>query len=414
VSGGASASFVYDGDGNRVKATFGDSTTVYVGSYYEQTGAGSTKYYYAGSQRIALRRSSYASDNGLFWLLTDHLGSTAITANSNGTRVAELRYKAWGETRYTYGATPTTYRFTGQRLDESTGLMYYGARYYDPALGRFVQADTIVPEPGNPQDLNRYAYVRNNPLNYTDPSGYIPCYGDPSLGECSWSGTGHHRVSQRGRRWDIAIYTNFVLREVRNPAAGVDDVEAFAQVMNFAAGFGTSTQEWANDISAVTLGAEGPFTLVTALPVALRQWLGGPHLPEFFDTGFHPAYQDGHNQPYHWWAYVNTTVQGGGAGAIFVGIPGNNAHEFLDFTESLKPPEERGASWQDYALSYNGMAFGLLLRDGTITPDNAADAARMALMTDIRDPMTRRLSQTGNAWLPPNVLGAGLDWLLGR
>jgi len=172
VRGGASASFVYDGDGNRVKATFGDSTTVYVGSYYEQTGAASTKYYYAGSQRIALRRSDYASDNGLFWLLTDHLGSTAITADSGGTRVAELRYKAWGENRYTYGATPTTYRFTGQRLDESTGLMYYGARYYDPTLGRFVQADTIVPNPGNPQDLNRYAYVRNNPLRYIDPSGH--------------------------------------------------------------------------------------------------------------------------------------------------------------------------------------------------------------------------------------------------
>jgi hypothetical protein len=51
--------------------------------------------------------------------------------------------------------------------------MYYGARYYDAALGRFVQADTIVPNPANPQDLNRYAYVRNNPLRYTDPSGYI-------------------------------------------------------------------------------------------------------------------------------------------------------------------------------------------------------------------------------------------------
>jgi hypothetical protein len=48
----------------------------------------------------------------------------------------------------------------------------YRARYYDPALGRFVQADTVVPEPGNPQALNRYAYVYNNPLKYTDPSGH--------------------------------------------------------------------------------------------------------------------------------------------------------------------------------------------------------------------------------------------------
>jgi hypothetical protein len=50
--------------------------------------------------------------------------------------------------------------------------MYYRARYYHPALGRFVSADTIVPEPGNPQSLNRYAYVLNNPLRYVDPSGH--------------------------------------------------------------------------------------------------------------------------------------------------------------------------------------------------------------------------------------------------
>jgi hypothetical protein len=50
-------------------------------------------------------------------------------------------------------------------------LYDYRARYYDPALGRFVQADTVVPEPGNPQALNRYAYALNNPLRYTDPTG---------------------------------------------------------------------------------------------------------------------------------------------------------------------------------------------------------------------------------------------------
>jgi hypothetical protein len=53
-------------------------------------------------------------------------------------------------------------------------LYYYGARYYDAALGRFVQADTIVPNPGNPQALNRYSYVYNNPLRYTDSTGHDP------------------------------------------------------------------------------------------------------------------------------------------------------------------------------------------------------------------------------------------------
>jgi RHS repeat-associated protein len=55
------------------------------------------------------------------------------------------------------------------------GLMYYNARYYLPGAGRFLSADTIVPNPQNPQSLNRYAYVLNSPLGYKDPSGHDRC-----------------------------------------------------------------------------------------------------------------------------------------------------------------------------------------------------------------------------------------------
>ncbi|MCW1968983.1 MAG: RHS repeat-associated core domain-containing protein, partial [Anaerolineae bacterium] len=69
----------------------------------------------------------------------------------------------------------TPYRFTNQRSDESaTGLYDYNARFYSPMLGRFVSADSIVPGAGNPQSLNRYSYVFNNPLTYTDPDGHDP------------------------------------------------------------------------------------------------------------------------------------------------------------------------------------------------------------------------------------------------
>ena len=148
VSGGASASFVYDGDGNRVKATFGSTTMLYVGNYYEQTGSTVKKYYSLGGRRVAMRE-----DGTLYWLLMDHLGSTAVTSDSSGGQVAEIRYKPWGEDRYTSGTTPTPFRFTGQRWEDIIELYDYKARWYDPALGRFVQADTIVPEPGNQQDL---------------------------------------------------------------------------------------------------------------------------------------------------------------------------------------------------------------------------------------------------------------------
>jgi RHS repeat-associated protein len=63
-------------------------------------------------------------------------------------------------------------KFTGQRLD-GTGLYYYGARYYDPTIGRLISPDTLVPSPANPQSLNRYSYCLNNPLKYVDPSGHV-------------------------------------------------------------------------------------------------------------------------------------------------------------------------------------------------------------------------------------------------
>jgi len=103
----------------------------------------------------------------LLWLLTDHRGSTSVTS---GAQSGNIKYFPYGATRS--GAVSTAYKFTGQRLDDSTGLYYYGARYYDAALGRFVQADTIVPQPGNPQALNRYSYTLNNPLKYNDPTGH--------------------------------------------------------------------------------------------------------------------------------------------------------------------------------------------------------------------------------------------------
>ena len=117
-------------------------------------------------------------DCAVRFLLSDHLGSTSVTANESGAGVAELRYEAWGENRYTNGTTPTTYRYTGQREESALGLYFYNARWYDPALGRWAQPDTIVPEPGDPQSLNRYSHVLNNPLKYTDPTGHdVSCPG---------------------------------------------------------------------------------------------------------------------------------------------------------------------------------------------------------------------------------------------
>jgi RHS repeat-associated protein len=125
------------------------------------------KYYYEGSSLVAMRTGS----STLNFIFGDHLGSTAITTNSSGGKVAEIRYYPWGTERYTYGTTPTSYHFTGQRLESYINLYWYGSRWYDPALGRFIQPDPIIPNPNDSQSYDRYAYVLNNPVRYTDPSG---------------------------------------------------------------------------------------------------------------------------------------------------------------------------------------------------------------------------------------------------
>jgi RHS repeat-associated protein len=151
-----------------VKKTEGGQTTVYVNKYYEKniTTAEVTTSYYLGGKLIALRKGTTLS-----YAMQDHLGSTSATADSSGNSTSIIRYFSFGATRYTTGTLPTDKKFTGQRLD-ATGLYYYGARYYDASIGRFISPDTIVPDPANPQSLNRYSYCLNNPLKYTDPTGH--------------------------------------------------------------------------------------------------------------------------------------------------------------------------------------------------------------------------------------------------
>ncbi len=144
------------------------------GKAYTPNGHSETKYYYAGSQRVAMR-----VNGALYYLFSDHLGSTGIVADAQGNKVSELRYDPWGEVRYAWGAQVTDYTYTGQRsMADAFGLMYYNARWYDPTLGRFAQADTLIPGAGNPLAWDRYAYTRNNPLRYTDPSGHWLCSGE--------------------------------------------------------------------------------------------------------------------------------------------------------------------------------------------------------------------------------------------
>jgi RHS repeat-associated protein len=105
---------------------------------------------------------------------TAPLGSASLSTDATGGMANEMRPRV-SQRAYAYGGTRsgtmgTDRRYTGQRWEAGIGLYDYNARYYDPALGRFVQADSVVPSMESPQDLNRYSYVRGNPLKYTDPT----------------------------------------------------------------------------------------------------------------------------------------------------------------------------------------------------------------------------------------------------
>ncbi len=111
------------------------------------------------------------STGELVFYHTDHLGSTTAITDATGNVLQLLEYDPWGQVTKDIGDNYAHYRYTGQEYDPEIGLYNYKARLYAPSIGRFISPDPIVPEPGNPQSLNRYAYVMNNPLKYVDPSG---------------------------------------------------------------------------------------------------------------------------------------------------------------------------------------------------------------------------------------------------
>ncbi len=95
------------------------------------------------------------------YLFSDHLGSTALVTDGSMHWMLTMRYNPWGSVRYMSGSAPAenAYTYTGQRQDSYINLLWYGSRWYDPALGRFISPDSIVPSVGENNNLNAVGYV---------------------------------------------------------------------------------------------------------------------------------------------------------------------------------------------------------------------------------------------------------------
>jgi RHS repeat-associated protein len=203
VQGSTTTSFVYDGDGGRVKKTVGSTTIRYISKLYEcevvSSNASCSRYVWAGDTRIAVVPDSATAQNcnPACYYHADHLGSSSVITGPTGMLVERMTYYPYGEVKSDSPGTPVNvpYKYTDQELDGSTGLYDYGARHYDPVLGRFVSADPIVPDPADPQEFNRYSYARNNPLRYTDPTGHhsvesVATYSYAILAFTDWNSDG--------------------------------------------------------------------------------------------------------------------------------------------------------------------------------------------------------------------------------
>jgi RHS repeat-associated protein len=172
--------YYYDGDGERVAKSSGRLYLFGTGSapVVETDASGNTtaEYVFFGGKRVALRKP----DGSVHYYFADQIGSANVVTNATGTTVEQdIEYHPYGEQQVYTDNLGQQYRFTGKEHDTETNNDYFGARYYSSTFGRFLTPDwaaTPVPVPyaqlENPQTLNLYSYVENNPTTGTDPDGH--------------------------------------------------------------------------------------------------------------------------------------------------------------------------------------------------------------------------------------------------
>jgi len=184
-------SFTYDTDHGRIKQVTSSGTTTYVndpgsGVRVEKlAGTGGLvqwkNYIYAAGKMVAVFFENNVGGGQTRYFHTDHLGSIVAITNEVGAILERLSYDAWGKRRYPNGTDDPTGAitsqvdrgFTGHEQLEEVGLVHMNGRVYDPDTGRFLSADPNIQDASDSQGFNRYSYVNNNPLAYTDPSGFF-------------------------------------------------------------------------------------------------------------------------------------------------------------------------------------------------------------------------------------------------
>ena len=173
VDGGSTANYAYDAEGRRVQKTVSGAWRVYVHDLASRVvtevvpSSWGPGYVYLGGNQLA----EY-SQSTTYFVHQDHLGSTRLLTGLNQGIVQKLDYLPYGELISTDSGIDT-HKFTGKERDSESGLDNFGKRYDSSSMGRFMTPDAFYKDShvGDPQSWNEYAYARNNPLRYVDPTG---------------------------------------------------------------------------------------------------------------------------------------------------------------------------------------------------------------------------------------------------
>ena len=177
----AGVTYTYDGDGRRVEKSNGKLYWYGIGSdpldetdlQGNTNNASFNEYVFFNGKRIA--RRDY--QNNVYYYLADHLGTTRIQFRAGQTTPCyDADFYPFGGERIVTNTCDSAYKFTGKERDAESGLDDFGARHFGSPLGRFISVDPAGAsgKVGNPQGLNRYSYVLNNPLRLVDPDGMYP------------------------------------------------------------------------------------------------------------------------------------------------------------------------------------------------------------------------------------------------
>ena len=175
--------YYYDADGVRMEKTNGSAGTMYWpgpgGETLTETSLAGTineEYVYLNGERIARIDRPSGTVNYYF---SNHLGSASVITSATGVIQEQMDFYPFGGVAYSSGSDPNHYKFTGKERDTESGLDNFGARYFTSGLGRFMTPDwavrpTAVPYAlfGDPQSLNLYTYVRNDPVTRADADGH--------------------------------------------------------------------------------------------------------------------------------------------------------------------------------------------------------------------------------------------------